>query len=276
DVLGAGARGVLGPGFMADVLPELAGAGGERDRHRGSVLVPPESGGCTQGDRFPGRRAAPVPAGNEPGGHVAAGGQVQPGRAGISLDAPPGVREACGCEGRLDPGAHGAQIDPDGRERVRVKAAEQAGPGAVTGKTDDLLLNALRCDAALAQEGARWLAGRDQSEQEMLAADVTVPEPAGMLQGEGQGGEGLGGAGLHQRLPVRLPCLRCTVCLVTPSRVAMSCQDHPSARAFSTWRISSRSVSVRNAATARSPTSGSVLAAPSAISSADSMAVSVC
>src|ERR1700735_1107606 len=59
---------------MAGVLPELAGAGGDRDGHRGSVLVPPESGGCTQGDRFPGRRAAPVPAGHEPGGHVAAGG----------------------------------------------------------------------------------------------------------------------------------------------------------------------------------------------------------
>jgi hypothetical protein len=189
-VLGAGARGVLGPGFMADVLPELAGAGGERDEHRGSVTVPPQSGGCTQGDRFPGGRAAPVPAGHEPGQHVAAGaGEVQPGRAGTSLDGPAGVREGIRCEGRFDPGAHGAQIDPDGRERVPVKAAEQAGPGPVTGMTDDLLLNALRCDAAFAQEGARWLAGRDQSEQKMLAADVTMPEPAGMLQGEGQDGE---------------------------------------------------------------------------------------
>ena len=96
------------------------------------------------------------------------------------------MREGIRFEGRFDPGTHGAQIDPDGRERVPVKAAEQAGPGPVTGMTDDLLLNALRCDAALGQEGARWLAGRDQSEQEMLAADVTVPEPAGMLQGEGQ------------------------------------------------------------------------------------------
>jgi hypothetical protein len=98
------------------------------------------------------------------------------------------VREGIGFEGRFDPGAHGAQIDPDGRERVPVKAAEQASPGAVTGKTGDLLLNALRRNATLGQEGARWLAGRDQSEQEMLAADVTVPEPAGMPQGEGQDG----------------------------------------------------------------------------------------
>jgi hypothetical protein len=144
--------------------------------------VPPQSGGCTQGDRFPGRGATPVPPGHEPGGHVAAGArQVQPGRAGASLDGPAGVREGIGFEGRFDPGAHGAQIDPDGRERVPVKAAEQAGPDPVTGKTSNLLLNALRCDAALAQEGARWLAGRDQGEQEMLAADVTVPEPGGML-----------------------------------------------------------------------------------------------
>ena len=128
-MLGAGARGVLGPGFMADVLPELAGAGGERDEHGCSVLVPPQSGGCAKGDRFPGRGAAPVPAGHEPGGHVAAGaGQVQPGRAGTSLDGLAGVREGIRFEGRFDPGAHGAQIDPDGRERVPVKAAEQAAP----------------------------------------------------------------------------------------------------------------------------------------------------
>jgi hypothetical protein len=51
---------------------------------------------------------------------------------------------------------------------------------------------------------------------------------------------------------------------------------HPSFRAFSTWTISSRSVSARRDATARSPTSGSVLAALWAISSAGSMHVSIC
>jgi len=44
-------------------------------------------------------------------------------------------------------------------------------------------------------------------------------------------------------------------------------QDHPSARAFSTWSISSRYMGSRGAATARSPISGSLLAAPSASSS---------
>ena len=77
----------------------------------------------------------------------------------------------------------------------------------MTGKTDDLLLNVLRCDAALTQEGARWLAGRDQGEQEMPAADVTVPEPAGMFQGEGQDGEGPGVAG-----SITAPRFACRAC----------------------------------------------------------------
>jgi len=48
------------------------------------------------------------------------------------------------------------------------------------------------------------------------------------------------------------------------------------ARALSTWRISSCSVRRLSAATARSPTSGSLLAAFSASSSVASMPVSIC
>ena len=111
----------------------------------------------------------------------------------------------------------------------------------------------------------------------MLAADVAAGEPACVPQGAGEKGAGVPDqVPGHYRLPIRLPCLRCTVCLVTPSRPAMSCQDHPSFRAFSTWTISSRSVSARRDATARSPASGSVLAALRAISSAGSMHVSIC
>src|SRR5262249_58423240 len=79
------------------------------------------------------------------------------------------------------------------------------------------------------------------------------------------GAGGIGEALEHHRLPVRRPYLRCTVCLVTPSRLAMSCQDQPSSRACWTWSSSSRSASARRAATARSPTSGSLPAAPSAV-----------
>src|SRR5262249_30529861 len=83
-----------------------------------------------------------------------------------------------------------------------------------------------------------------------------------------------GGAGEaleHHRLPARRPYLRWTVCLVTPRRPAISCQDQPSSRARWTCRSSSRSASPRSAATARSPTSGSLLAAPSAIWTVGSM-----
>src|SRR5262249_59796799 len=125
--------------------------------------------------------------------------------------------------------------------------------------------------------GGRWFAGGGGREQEMLAADIAVPKPAGMLLGLGHHSASLTGEALeHHRLPTRRPYLRCTVCLVTPSRLAISCQDHPSARAFSTWRSSSRSISIRRAATARRPTSGSLLEAPSASSSVFSMFVSLC
>ena len=79
----------------------------------------------------------------------------------------------------------------------------------------------------------------------------------------------------HHRPPIRRPYLRCTVCLVTPSRSAMSCQDQPSSRALWTCRVSSRSARARRAATARRPTSGSLLVAPSATSSTGSMVVSI-
>src|SRR5262249_2443785 len=127
-------------------------------------------------------------------------------------------------------------------------------------------LDAFGRDALVTQGCAGRLAGRGRGQQQVLAADVVVPEPTGV--GLGLGDDLAGGVGEaleHHRLPVRRPYLRCTVCLVTPRQVAMSCQDQPSSRARWTCRSSSRSASPRSAATARSPTSGSLLAAPSAI-----------
>src|SRR5262249_6777678 len=110
------------------------------------------------------------------------------------------------------------------------------------------------------------LAGRGGGQQQVLAADVVMPEPAGvLLRLDHDVASGVGEALEHHRLPVRRTYLRCTVCLVTPRRLAISCQDQPSSLACWTWSSSSCSASARRAATARSPTSGSLLAAPSAI-----------
>src|SRR5438270_9877056 len=128
----------------------------------------------------------------------------------------------------------------------------------------------------LAKYGGRRLVGGDQRQEQMLTADEAVAELARLRLGQDDDLAGAIGEALeHHRLPIRRPCLRCTVCLVTPRRLAMSCQDQPSSRAFSTWRISSRSVSARRAATARNPTSGSLLAAPWAISRVVSIGVSI-
>src|SRR5207248_9297797 len=91
-------------------------------------------------------------------------------------------------------------------------------------------------------------------------------EPAGILLGlDDDVASGVGEALEHHRLPVRRPYLRWTVCLVTPRRLAMSCQDQPSSRACWTCSSSSSSASARRAARARSPASGSLLAATAAI-----------
>src|SRR5690606_8501204 len=78
---------------------------------------------------------------------------------------------------------------------------------------------------------------------------------------------GLGESFEHQRLP----CFLCTACLVTPSSSAISCQDQPCTLALRTWTASRRSSSLRNVATARSPTRGSSLPAAVAKSVASVM-----
>jgi hypothetical protein len=88
------------------------------------------------------------------------------------------------------------------------------------------LLDALGRDAAPAQDGTSRLVRGGQGEQEMLAAEVTVAKPDGVFVGAHRDRAGVPGQVIaHHRRPIRLACLRCTVCLVTPSRVAMSCQD---------------------------------------------------
>src|ERR1700761_8618713 len=149
--------------------------------------------------------------------------------------------------------------------------------GLAAGQAAELGLGPLRGEPEVAEQGAdRVVLAGDHPQQQVLGADVVVVEAPGVVLGlhddlAGRSGEALE----HHRLPIRRPYLRCTVCLVTPSRLAMSCHDQPSSRAFSTWSTSRRSVRDRRAATARNPTSGSLLAAPSAISKVVSIPVSI-
>ena len=68
--------------------------------------------------------------------------------------------------------AHGLEIDPDGRERGLVKAAEDAAPDP-----HQLLLDAVRPQAVRAQHGGSGMIAFDQREQQMLGAQVAVSEP---------------------------------------------------------------------------------------------------
>jgi hypothetical protein len=138
--------------------------------------------------------------------HQRARAAFQRGRARLPAG---GLREGFRPERRFDPGAHGVQIDPDSGQRVPVQAVEQ--DRSRSGATGDLLRDVFDRGTAGVQDGAR--------------RPRVVPG--------------------HYRLPIRLPGFRCTACLVTPSGPAMPCQDRPSFHAFSTWRISSRSVSAR-------------------------------
>ena len=86
----------------------------------------------------------------------------------------------------------------------------------------------------LASEHARRLGHRYVGGEHILLAAVGTGQPASavlrahgvmpeLVEGTSFGGEALE----HHRLPSRRPYLRWTVCLVTPSRSAMSCQDQP-------------------------------------------------
>ena len=97
--------------------------------------------------------------------------------AGLVVDGPGGAGEGLLAEGGLGRRAHGVDIDPDRSQRAPVQVTEQAAPG----QANDLRLDAPGRDAVLAQDGAGGLAGGGQGEQEVLAAEVGVPESAGVL-----------------------------------------------------------------------------------------------
>jgi hypothetical protein len=116
-----------------------------------------------------------------------------------------GVRAEC----RLDPGTDNVQVDADGRQRVCVQAAHRGGRLAPAGGAQYFRLDAVGRDALVAQHRAGRLAGRGGGQQQVLAADVTVPEPAGIVPGLGDDvASGIGEALEHHGLPARRPYLR--------------------------------------------------------------------
>ena len=114
-----------------------------------------------------------------------------PPRAGFPGRRPDGAGEGARPERRLDLCPHGVDRS-DGGQRVTVQGAEQAGRLPEPDQADDLGLHALRGDTVVAQDGGRRFAGGGGGEQEMLAADMAVPQPAGVLLGLNHDGTGAG------------------------------------------------------------------------------------
>src|SRR5262245_23347227 len=188
--------------------------------------------------------SVPDPLGRLPVGVVAEGG-LQVGMDRLQVDADGGQQLAVAGLGAwehalgdepVDPGPGGLQVQPVGHEHA----------------------------------GGQVVALQEQAEQQVLRAEVVVPQAPSLHAGQTGGMAGRPG-GVHPPgdrlhggyLPCpprrRGPCFWWTACLVTPRRLAICCQDQSLARALSTCRASSTSSRPRRAATARRPTSGSRL-----------------
>src|SRR6201987_3724938 len=76
-------------------------------------------------------------------------------------------------ECRLDPLPHRVEVDADRGQRVAIEGAEQSAGGCVlrADQADELRLDALRCDAPLAQHRTDLAADGGKAVQQMLAAD---------------------------------------------------------------------------------------------------------
>jgi hypothetical protein len=127
------------------------------------------------------RQEAPVPSG------TGAGPRVEPAWPGVG--GPGGPGEGLMAEGRLDRRAHGVNVDADRRQRAPVQVTEQA----TAGETCDFRLDAPGRGAVLTQDGSGRLDGGGQGQQEVLATEVGVTEPDGILVGPHPDGDGVRG-----------------------------------------------------------------------------------
>src|SRR6266498_88309 len=162
------------------------------------------------------------------------------------------------------------QIDPEGGEQLAV-AGLRAWQHTLGDQAVDLGPDGREIEAVGAKHaGRRVVAVEEQAEEHVLGPQVAMVQPPSLLMGHaGRDTSRLGdihrSGDFHHRGylrdPGRLPgpCFWWTACLLTPSRLAMSCQDQPLVRALSTCRASRTSSSPRREATARRPISGSWL-----------------
>jgi hypothetical protein len=99
--------------------------------------------------------------------------------------APAGGGEGSGegvrAERRFDPVADDVEVDAEESQRLAVDPAQQIGRRAPPDSPQYLRLDACGGDAPVAQDRAGRLGGRSRGQQQVLAADVVVPKPAGIL-----------------------------------------------------------------------------------------------
>src|ERR1700751_741579 len=86
-------------------------------------------------------------------------------------------------ECRLDPVPHRVEVDADRRQRVEMECVQQTAAGCFlrAERADDLRLDALRCDAPLAQHRTGLAVGGGKAVQQVLVADEAMPEAARLL-----------------------------------------------------------------------------------------------
>jgi hypothetical protein len=133
------------------------------------------------------------------------------------------------------------QVDAEGGQQLGVAGLE-AGKDTLGDQPVDPGQDGFRGQTVRAQHpGRRVVVLDEQAEEQVLGPEVVLVPALGLLPGQVGHDPGRLGESHHDgHLPgpdrLRGPCFWWTACLVTPSRLAMSCQDQPLARALSTWR----------------------------------------
>src|SRR5260370_29122335 len=135
------------------------------------------------GAREPGGMATGAPA--APAARQLGQRALSPGWPSALTGGGEGSGEGVGAERRFDPGADDVEVDADESQRLTVEAAQRVRRLAPPDGAQYFRLDAFGRDALVAQDRASRLGRRGRGQQQVLAADVVVPEPAGILLGPG-------------------------------------------------------------------------------------------